>query len=320
MTSISLRPSTSTMAARRSIVGERQPGADLLGVASSDTWLKLHLPSGAKASPTSSGRSLSLASLGYIWTCALTRRRDARLWASVAFLSLEGVGLVVGRGTVPSAAADSAGPGHPAVQLVLPPRAAKAAMPRPGRSDPRRRRSRPRVRSRHAVVVAWWRSTSAASRHPPRAPHGRIGVRTTALGCGRADVLRDAPPLRPPMGSLAADGGTVQTARARSLHGWARGRGFRRPGVGRLPTRNAWCSPWRPSQKTLSAPRWRASVERKLISAFTIERRTIRLGGARRRRLRASRSRGWLACGCERLAPSASRLTTCCTCQPRRRQ
>jgi hypothetical protein len=73
---------------------------------------------------------LSLASLAYIWTCALTRRRNRRLGASIAFLSLEGVALIVGRGDCPFAPLQTRlGDPMPLFELVLPPRAAKAAVP-----------------------------------------------------------------------------------------------------------------------------------------------------------------------------------------------
>lgn len=73
---------------------------------------------------------VSLASLGYIWLCASTGRRDRRLWASVAFLSLEGAGLVVGRGNCPMGPLQAQwGDPAPLFELVLPPRAAKAAVP-----------------------------------------------------------------------------------------------------------------------------------------------------------------------------------------------
>ena len=73
---------------------------------------------------------VSLACLGYIWVCAATGRRDRRLVASVAFLSLEGAGLVVGHGDCPMGPlqADLGDP-VPLFELVLPPRAAKAAVP-----------------------------------------------------------------------------------------------------------------------------------------------------------------------------------------------
>ena len=94
------------------------------------TWSDL--PSGAKAFRVAHvvWSVLSLASLGYIWACALTRRRDRRLWASVAVLSLEGVALVVGRGDCPFGPLQTRlGDPVPLFELVLPRRAAKAAVP-----------------------------------------------------------------------------------------------------------------------------------------------------------------------------------------------
>jgi hypothetical protein len=94
------------------------------------TWSDL--PSGAKAFRVAHvvWSVLSLASLGYVWACALTHRRDRRLWASVAFLSLEGVALVVGRGDCPFGPLQTRlGDPVPLFELVLPRRAAKAAVP-----------------------------------------------------------------------------------------------------------------------------------------------------------------------------------------------
>jgi hypothetical protein len=71
-----------------------------------------------------------LASLGYIWFCAATRRRDKALAASVAFLSVEGVGLLIGGGDCPMGTVQAQmGDPVPFFELVLPPRAAKAAVP-----------------------------------------------------------------------------------------------------------------------------------------------------------------------------------------------
>jgi hypothetical protein len=71
-----------------------------------------------------------LAGLGYVWLCAVIRRRDRLLAASVAFLSLEGVALVVGRGNCPFGPMQRRiGDPVPMFELVLPPRAAKAAIP-----------------------------------------------------------------------------------------------------------------------------------------------------------------------------------------------
>jgi hypothetical protein len=71
-----------------------------------------------------------LGCLGYIWASALTGRRSRRLWASVAFLSAEGAALVVGHGDCPVGPLQAEwGDPVPFFELVLPPRAAKAAVP-----------------------------------------------------------------------------------------------------------------------------------------------------------------------------------------------
>jgi hypothetical protein len=72
----------------------------------------------------------SLASLGYIWLSALRRRRDRLLAACIGFLSVEGIALVVGRGNCPFGPFQARlGDPVPMFELVLPPRAAKAAIP-----------------------------------------------------------------------------------------------------------------------------------------------------------------------------------------------
>lgn len=71
-----------------------------------------------------------LACLSYIWACALTGRRNRRLWASVTFLVAEGSALVVGRGDCPVGPLQAEwGDPVPFFELVMPPRAAKAAIP-----------------------------------------------------------------------------------------------------------------------------------------------------------------------------------------------
>ena len=68
--------------------------------------------------------------LGDIWYSALTRRRSRRLWAGVAFLCVEGAALVVGHGDCPVGPIQAEwGDPVPFFELVLPPRAAKAAVP-----------------------------------------------------------------------------------------------------------------------------------------------------------------------------------------------
>jgi hypothetical protein len=73
---------------------------------------------------------LGLASLVYLWVCAATGRRDRWLGAGVTFLSVEGVGLLIGRGDCPLGPFQrQLGDSKPFFELVLPPRAAKAAVP-----------------------------------------------------------------------------------------------------------------------------------------------------------------------------------------------
>jgi hypothetical protein len=73
---------------------------------------------------------VSLACLAYIWFCALVGRRDRRLAASVAFLSIEGAGLLIGHGDCPMGPLQAQwGDPVPLFELILPPRAAKAAVP-----------------------------------------------------------------------------------------------------------------------------------------------------------------------------------------------
>jgi hypothetical protein len=71
-----------------------------------------------------------LAALGDIWAGAVRRRWSRRRWASVAFLAAEGGALAVGHGNCP-VGRHQAGWGDPVpfFELLLPPRAAKAAIP-----------------------------------------------------------------------------------------------------------------------------------------------------------------------------------------------
>jgi hypothetical protein len=70
------------------------------------------------------------AGLGYVWVCAITRRRDRVLRAAIAVLSIEGVALVIGRGNCPLGPVQGRlGDPVPLFELVLPPRVAKAAVP-----------------------------------------------------------------------------------------------------------------------------------------------------------------------------------------------
>lgn len=74
--------------------------------------------------------AVELSSLGYVWVSAVTRRRDGALRASLAALAVEGIALVVGRGNCPLGPLQGRlGDSVPLFELVLPPRAAKAAVP-----------------------------------------------------------------------------------------------------------------------------------------------------------------------------------------------
>jgi hypothetical protein len=94
------------------------------------TWASLSRPAKAWRVTHASWSVAQLAALGYIWACAIRRRRTPALWAGVAFLFAEGGGLVIGRGNCPMGARQAEwGDPVPFFELVLPPRAAKAAVP-----------------------------------------------------------------------------------------------------------------------------------------------------------------------------------------------
>ena len=71
-----------------------------------------------------------VCALACIWFSAITRRRDGLLAASVAALSLEGLALVAGGADCPLGPFQRRlGDPVPLFEPVLPPRAAKAAVP-----------------------------------------------------------------------------------------------------------------------------------------------------------------------------------------------
>lgn len=73
---------------------------------------------------------VQLAALAYVWFCAVTRRRDRVLTGSAAALLIEGVALVIGRGNCPFGPLQARlGDPVPLFELLLPRRAAKAAIP-----------------------------------------------------------------------------------------------------------------------------------------------------------------------------------------------
>jgi hypothetical protein len=94
------------------------------------SWADLGRPAKAYRLFHATWSVFGLASLGYIWACAAKRRRDRLLAACVAFLSIEGVGLVAGGGDCPMGPLqEKLGDPVPFFELILPPRAAKAAVP-----------------------------------------------------------------------------------------------------------------------------------------------------------------------------------------------
>lgn len=71
-----------------------------------------------------------LCSIGYVWWCAITRRRGPLLRGAVGGLIAEGVLVAANRGDCPlGPLGDRIGDEVPLFELVLPRRAAKAAIP-----------------------------------------------------------------------------------------------------------------------------------------------------------------------------------------------
>ena len=101
-------------------------------VGDSDTAHWADLPPAAKAFRLAHAAfgAVNMVGLGYVWLSALRRRRDKWLAGFVAVLCAEGLALVVGRGNCPFGPFQrSLGDPVPMFELVLPPRAAKAAIP-----------------------------------------------------------------------------------------------------------------------------------------------------------------------------------------------
>jgi hypothetical protein len=73
---------------------------------------------------------VELGCLGYVWTCALTGRRDRLLHGAIGLLAVEGAGLVIGRGDCPLGPLQQrVGDPAPLFELVLPPVWARRAVP-----------------------------------------------------------------------------------------------------------------------------------------------------------------------------------------------
>jgi hypothetical protein len=73
---------------------------------------------------------LNLSGLVWIWRAALVRRRGRYVYGSMMLLGAEGIALVAGRGNCPFGPVQARlGDSVPMFEWVLPPRAAKAAIP-----------------------------------------------------------------------------------------------------------------------------------------------------------------------------------------------
>jgi hypothetical protein len=73
---------------------------------------------------------LGLGSLAYLWICAVTGRRDLWLALAIGWLGVQGIAVLIGRGNCPLGPLQRRlGDPTPFFELVLPPRAAKAAFP-----------------------------------------------------------------------------------------------------------------------------------------------------------------------------------------------
>jgi hypothetical protein len=74
--------------------------------------------------------AVQLAALATVWRAALQRRRGPGLWTSIALLLVQGAALVIGRGNCPFGPFQrKLGDPVPMFELLLPPRAARVAIP-----------------------------------------------------------------------------------------------------------------------------------------------------------------------------------------------
>jgi len=114
---------------------------------------------------------VELAALADVWACALTRRRHGALRFAVGALGVEAIALVVGRGDCPLGPLQrDLGDPVPLFELLLPPRAAKAAVPALAAAS-----------VLGLVLVALRRPRSARSDAPRSLPQG-ARLRGTAAG------------------------------------------------------------------------------------------------------------------------------------------
>jgi hypothetical protein len=94
------------------------------------TWSRLGASAKAFRLAHAAWGIAGMGSLGYIWYSASVRRRGRLLGLCMAFLSIEGIALLIGRGDCPFGPLQARlGDPVPLFELVLPARAAKAAIP-----------------------------------------------------------------------------------------------------------------------------------------------------------------------------------------------
>ena len=139
------------------------------------------------------------------WACVVGRRRDRTLWASVAFLLAEGVGLLVGRGNCPVGAAPGRMGRSRAVLRAGPATAcSEGGGPRPCRGQPRGHRwaARPATGSRGSRIgpqIVYPRrarrgiTPGGIAREEPTHPHRDHRLLRSTRGI-RVPVLRAAGP------------------------------------------------------------------------------------------------------------------------------
>jgi hypothetical protein len=74
--------------------------------------------------------AVDMSSVGYLWICALSRRRDRLLRGAFVVLALQGLAVVIGGGDCPLAPLQRRlGDPSPVLGLALPAKAAKAVFP-----------------------------------------------------------------------------------------------------------------------------------------------------------------------------------------------
>lgn len=94
------------------------------------SWVSLGFRARAWRVVHAAWSAAQLAALATIFRAVAGRHRGPGVWASAAFLVLEGGGLLIGRGDCPMGRVQERwGDPKPFFELFLPPRAAKAAVP-----------------------------------------------------------------------------------------------------------------------------------------------------------------------------------------------